>query len=155
MKKYWKFTAKFEIIFKTFIEISANFILKFIKIILKFQFTINLKYNASKDFGTLHMYTYLHRQSPRKLVNFFLIWTNVFLLEIFYFGNFLYTAPGQPGGQDFIRRDGPPWPHAGYGPALKYSQIHLKPIYGISPRYPLGPRKWKSAQCLNNLYVYL
>ena len=35
--------------FKSFIKISANFIL-FIKIILKFQLTLNLKYNASKDF---------------------------------------------------------------------------------------------------------
>ena len=48
-----------EKISKTFIKISANFILKFIKIILKFQLTLNLKYNASKDFGTFHMYTYL------------------------------------------------------------------------------------------------
>ena len=44
-----------KIILKPFIKISANFILKFIQIILKFQFTINLKYNASKDFETLQM----------------------------------------------------------------------------------------------------
>ena len=40
----------------------------------------------------------------------FFMWTNVFLLEISYFENFLYTAPGQPGGQDFIRGAGPPGP---------------------------------------------
>ena len=53
---------KFEIIYQNyqnFIKISANFILKFIKVILKVSFTINLKYNASKDFWILHMYTYL------------------------------------------------------------------------------------------------
>ena len=32
---------KFEIIFKTLIKIFANFILKFIKLILKFQYSIN------------------------------------------------------------------------------------------------------------------
>ena len=31
-----------------------------------------------------------------------------FYWKISYFGNFLYTAPGQPGGQDFIRGPGPP-----------------------------------------------
>ena len=56
IKNLWQ---NFEIIFKTFIKISANFILKSIKIILKFQFTLNLKYNASKDFWIFHMYTYL------------------------------------------------------------------------------------------------
>ena len=71
LRKFWKFLLqkfeknienllqKFGKTFKTFIKFSANFILKFIKIILKFQLTLNLKYNASKDFGTSHMYTYL------------------------------------------------------------------------------------------------
>ena len=46
-----------------------------------------------------------------------------FYWKICYFGHFLYTAPGQPGGgQDFIRGAGapPPWPHAGYGPDCIY-----------------------------------
>ena len=70
LRKFWNFYCKNSINienllqkfgkkFKTFIKISANFILKFIKLILKFQLTLNLKYNASKDFGTFHMYTYL------------------------------------------------------------------------------------------------
>ena len=33
-----------------------------------------------------------------------------FYWKISYFGNFLYTAPGQPGVQDFIRGAGPPGP---------------------------------------------
>ena len=58
-KKMINLWQKFEIIFKTFIKISANFIIKFIKIPLKFQVPINLNYNPRKDFETLHMYTYL------------------------------------------------------------------------------------------------
>ena len=39
-EKNWKFLKKFEIMLKTFIEISANVILKYIKIILKFKFKL-------------------------------------------------------------------------------------------------------------------
>ena len=40
IENLWK---KFEIILKTFIKIFANFILKLIKLILKFHYSINLK----------------------------------------------------------------------------------------------------------------
>ena len=40
-----------------------------------------------------------------------------FYWKTFYFGNFLYTAPGKPGGPRLYQGAGPPWPHAGYGPA--------------------------------------
>ena len=40
-----------------------------------------------------------------------------FYWKISYFGNFQYTAPGQPGGPRLYQGGaGPPWPHAGYGP---------------------------------------
>ena len=54
LRKFWEFYCKnsknienlrqkFEIMFKTFIKIFENYILKFIKLILKFQYLINLK----------------------------------------------------------------------------------------------------------------
>ena len=48
-----------------------------------------------------------------KLVNFLCeLMYSYFYWKIYYFGNFLYTAPCQPGGrgQDFIRGAGPPGP---------------------------------------------
>ena len=36
------------------------------------------------------------------------MWTNVFLLDNFYFKNFLYTAPGQPGGPRLYQGGRPP-----------------------------------------------
>ena len=71
-------------------------------------------------------YIRIRGQSRRKLV-YFLNELMYFYWKISYFGHFVYTDQGQPGGQDFIRGGRPPpWPHVGYGPdSLMSRQIQI------------------------------
>ena len=94
----------------------------------------------------IRVYIYIYNLNPgalpRKLVNF-LSELMYFYWKICYFGHFLYTAPGQPGGggQDFIRGAGPPWPHAGYGPIInifKLLKIPISRLQTSSSKFWLG-----------------
>ena len=63
-----------------------------------------------------------------------------FYWKISYFGNFLYTGPGQPGGPRLYLRGRLPLPHAGYGPeSFLYNSRGLDLISLLVKYYvPLG-----------------
>ena len=64
----------------------------------------------------------IRRLCPRKLVNFFLMWINVFLLENFLLYK-LSTYRSRPtgGGARLYQGGRAPWSHAGYGPVVQYT----------------------------------
>ena len=102
--------------------------------------------NSYITFRMNHVYIRIRGLCPRNLLNL-LSELMYFYWKICYFGHFVYTAPGQPGGggQDFIRRGRVPLAHAGYGPVwstvrwnVKQSSFKLKFHLNITLKFELN-----------------